>query len=176
MLAIPAAAQDFDRDGLSDRLEQALLERFVPTLLLAHGECAGAPASFEPFAREPRVTAQDGTIYGQAFRIGSRTDVVEIELHFFHLWSKDCGRLGHDLDAEHVSAIVSAPSMDDSPAAWTASSWYAAAHEGTACDVLHAPEGMLPHLSYHTLSSSHGYVSSLTTLGHATHRMPVHGP
>jgi hypothetical protein len=134
MLAIPAAAQDFDRDGLSDQLEQSLLERFVPTLLLAHGECAGAPASFEPFAREPRVTARDGTIYGQAFRIGSRRDAVEIELHFFHLWSKDCGRLGHDLDAEHVSAIVSAPNMDDPPASWTASAWYAAAHEGSACD------------------------------------------
>jgi hypothetical protein len=134
MVAVPVAAQDLDRDGLSDQLEQSLLERFAPTLLLAHGECAGAPASFQPFAREPRVSAQDGTIYGQAFRIASRSDVVEVELHFFHLWSKDCGRLGHDLDAEHVSAVVSAPRLDAPPGAWIASAWYAAAHEGSACD------------------------------------------
>ena len=134
MLAVPAAAQDLDRDGLSDQLEQSLLERFAPTLLLADGECAGAPASFEPFARDPHVNAEDGTIYGQAFRLTSRSDIVEIELHFFHLWSRDCGRLGHDLDAEHVSAIVSAPSMNDPPRAWIASAWYAAAHEGSACD------------------------------------------
>lgn len=143
MFAVPAAAQDLDRDGLSDRLEQSLLEQFAPTLLLAHDECAGSPASFEPFTREPRVAAQDGTIYGQAFRVGSRTDAVEIELHFFHLWSKDCGRLGHDLDVEHVSAIVSAPRVDDPPHSWTASAWYAAAHEGSACD---ASSGAAAHV------------------------------
>ncbi|MEO7157126.1 MAG: hypothetical protein ABI039_06170, partial [Vicinamibacterales bacterium] len=134
LLAVPAAAQDLDRDGLSDQLEQSLLERFAPTLLLAHDECAGAPASFEPFARDPHVTAEDGTIYGQAFRLTSPSDHIEIELHFFHLWSRDCGRLGHDLDAEHVSAIVWAPRVDATAPEWLASVWYAAAHEGSACD------------------------------------------
>jgi hypothetical protein len=134
LLAVPAAAQDLDRDGVPDRLEQALLERFAPTLLLTADECDGAPASFEPFAREPRVSAKDGTIYGQAFRAASGHDAVDIELHFFHLWSRDCGRFGHDLDAEHVSAIVSAPSLQSPPSAWSAGVWYAAAHEGSACD------------------------------------------
>ena len=135
-VAIPAAAQDFDRDGLSDTLEQALLERFAPTLLLARGECDGAPASFVPFTRHPLVAAKDGTLYGQAFAIdaGGSSGPSRVELHFFHLWSRDCGRLGHDLDVEHVSAIVSAARIDVAPPQWIAEVWYAAAHENSACD------------------------------------------
>lgn len=133
-VAIPAAAQDLDRDGLSDRFEQDLLERFAPTLLLARGECDDAPASFAPFAPEPRVLARDGTIYGQAFALPALDGRSLIELHFFHLWSRDCGRLGHELDAEHVSAIVSAVQPGAPADAWIAEAWYAAAHEGSACD------------------------------------------
>jgi hypothetical protein len=132
--AVPAAAQDLDRDGLPDHFEQALLERFAPTVLLAAGECDGLPASFTPFSIEPRVRAKDATLYGQVFLLPQRGGRTEIELHFFHLWAKDCGRLGHDLDAEHVSAIVSASRADAPPAQWMATSWYAAAHEGSACD------------------------------------------
>jgi len=133
-VAIPAAAQDLDRDGLSDRLEQALLDRFTPTLLLAHGECDGAPASFVAFRSDPFVRAKDSTLYGQAFSLKSTDGRVRIELHYFHLWSRDCGRLGHDLDAEHVSAIVSASRLNAPPSLWIAEVWYAAAHEGSACD------------------------------------------
>jgi hypothetical protein len=135
-VTIPAAAhnRDLDRDGLPDQLEQALLERFTPTLLLARGECDSAPASFVPFMKEPLVRAKDGTLYGQAFMSPTSDDRVSIELRFFHLWSRDCGRLGHDLDAEHVSAIVSAPHMDSPPSDWRAELWYAAAHQGSACD------------------------------------------
>jgi hypothetical protein len=141
---IPAVAQDVDRDGLADQFEQALLERFTPTLLLARGECDVAPASFVPFLHEPTVAAKDGSIYGQAFTIESR-DRARIELHFFHLWSRDCGRLGHDLDAEHVSAIVSAPHKDSPPAAWIAEIWYAAAHEGSACDASSGAQSRVIH-------------------------------
>jgi hypothetical protein len=143
-VAIPAAAQDLsagaaakvdrDRDGLSDQLEQALLDRFAPTLLLARGECDVAPASFEPFVSQPKVKAKDGTLYGQAFPLPTAGGRVQVELHYFHLWSRDCGRLGHDLDAEHVSAIVSANTRDSAASAWVADEWYAAAHEGSACD------------------------------------------
>lgn len=141
-VAIPASAQDVDRDGVSDQLEQALLDRFAPTLLLARGECDGAPASFVPLRSDPSVQSKDGTLYGQAFGIASTDGPstalgagrARIELHFFHLWSRDCGRLGHDLDAEHVSAIVSAPRHDAPPSSWIADAWYAAAHEGSACD------------------------------------------
>jgi hypothetical protein len=132
--AAPAAAQDLDRDGVVDQLEQQLFQRFTPTLLLAHGECDVAPASFVPFTSEPVVRARDRTLYGQAFALTSTDGRARIELHFFHLWSRDCGRLGHDLDAEHISAIVSASRADAPPAAWTADAWYAAAHEGSACD------------------------------------------
>jgi hypothetical protein len=143
-VAVPAVAQDLsagaaakidrDRDGLSDQLEQALLDRFAPTLLLARGECDVAPASFEPFVSQPRVKAKDGTLYGQAFPLAMSGGHVQIELHYFHLWSRDCGRLGHDLDAEHVAAIVSADARDSAASEWTANEWYAAAHEGSACD------------------------------------------
>ena len=60
--AIPAAAQDLDRDGLPDTLEQSLLDRFAPTLLLARGECDTAPASFVPFRSDPIVKAKDGSL------------------------------------------------------------------------------------------------------------------
>ena len=128
------AAQDLDRDGLSDRLEQSLLEKFIPTLLLAAGECDGVPVSLVPFARDPRVSAKDATLYGQAFPVRFSEGRAAIELHFFHLWSRDCGRLGHDLDAEHVSAIVTSPQLDAPVEMWVAMQWYAAAHEGSACD------------------------------------------
>jgi hypothetical protein len=129
-----AVAQDLDFDRIDDRLEQALLEKFTPTLLLAAGECDGLPASFAPFSLDPVARAKDATIYGQAFSLPSSGGRAEIELHFFHLWASDCGRLGHDLDVEHVSAIVSAPRTDAPVKAWTAVAWYAAAHQGSACD------------------------------------------
>jgi hypothetical protein len=127
-------AQDLDRDGLPDHLEQTLLERFAPTLLLAHGECDGVPASFMPNTAAPRVRAKDATLYGQAFPIHGSDGRAAIELHFFHLWANDCGRLPHRLDAEHVSAIVSASRLDAPAFAWIAEAWYAAAHEGSVCD------------------------------------------
>lgn len=133
-VAVPAAAQDFDRDGVPDRLEQTLLEKFAPTLLLARGECDGLPASFTPLSNTPQVRAKDATLYGQAFRVAASGGRVAIELHFYHLWANDCGRIGHDLDAEHVSAIVSASRLDAPPFAWIAEAWYAAAHEGSVCD------------------------------------------
>jgi hypothetical protein len=133
-VAVPAAAQDLDRDGVPDSLEQILLEKFAPTLLLARGECDGLPASFTPLSTDPRVRAKDATLYGQAFPVAGSGGGVAVELHFFHLWANDCGRLGHDLDVEHVSAIVSASRFDAPPFAWIAEAWYAAAHEGSACD------------------------------------------
>jgi len=123
-----------DRDGVADRLEQTLLEKFAPTLLLARGECDGLPASFVPSSMTPRVHAKDATLYGQAFRVAGAAGRVAIELHFFHLWANDCGRVGHDLDAEHVSAIVSASRLDAPALSWIAEAWYAAAHEDTVCD------------------------------------------
>jgi hypothetical protein len=132
--AAPAASQDLDRDGIADHLEQALLEKFAPTLLLARGECDGVPASFVPNVLAPRVLARDATLYGQAFRVPSTGDRVLVELHFFHLWAKDCGRRGHDLDVEHVSAIVFAPGLESPASTWIADVWYAAAHQGSVCD------------------------------------------
>jgi hypothetical protein len=129
-----AAAQDLDGDGLEDSLEQALLERFVPTLALSAGECEGLPASFEPWASDPRVLDRDGTLYGHVALRSRAPDIVEVELKYFHLWARDCGRPSHALDVEHVSALVWAPRLAAPLQEWRASHWYAAAHEGTVCD------------------------------------------
>ena len=125
------AGADLDRDGVPDKLEQALLERFAPEFMLAGSECDGLPAELVSGAVHPRVLARNGAVYGQAFRIaGSRF----IELHYFHLWGRDCGRAGHALDAEHVSALVEADLPTAPAKKWRARYWYAAGHEGTVCD------------------------------------------
>ena len=121
-----ATAQDFDHDGLRDAFEQVLLERFTPVFYVSAGECDGLPASFAPGTRDPVVAARNGTIYGRAFPASEGA----IELQYFHLWARDCGRGGHDLDAEHVSALIE-PQADGT---WAARLWYAAAHEDTICD------------------------------------------
>jgi hypothetical protein len=64
-----------------------------------------------------------------AFAHNSKLD--EIELHYYHLWPKDCGETPHWLDAEHVSVVV----KPGAGILWRAAYWYAAAHEDTVCDV-----------------------------------------
>lgn len=145
LIAFPAlgqeapAAVDEDGDGLTEAFEQSLLERFLPRFHVTRDDCAGLPAAFAPNEAEPRVLTQDGTIYGQAFPVAS-SDGPRIELHYFHLWAKDCGRLAHPLDVEGVSVLLAA----DDPAAtadqWRALYWYAAAHEETVCDVSHGAQ------------------------------------
>ena len=122
---IPA---DSDRDGLADSLEQSLLNQFRPRFLISTSDCSTKPAEFTPQSKAPVVVADNGTIYGQAFRSPGHTDYVE--LHYYDLWRKDCGQAAHDLDAEHVSVLIA---RDDS-GSWKARYWYAAAHEGTLCD------------------------------------------
>ncbi len=128
LVSAAAGAQDSDHDGLPDAFEQALLQRFEPTLMIAREDCAGRPARFVAGAAVPTVQAEDGTVYGQAFQRGPG----EVELHFYHLWATDCGRMGHALDTEHVSALVHGTGQDATM--WTATYWYAAAHEDTVCD------------------------------------------
>lgn len=130
-----SAASDLDHDGLDDVLEQTLLQRFAPRLQLSAGECDGRPAEFEPNRINPKVLARNGALYAQAFpRTMRALSGPLIELHYYHLWGRDCGRAGHNLDAEHVSALLTAPSPDASADEWKAGYWYAAAHEDTVCD------------------------------------------
>jgi hypothetical protein len=133
---IAAASDDKDVDGLPDELEQLLLEKFRPTFILSGSECDVAPAEFRAGSQTPLVLQRNGTIYGQVFRPGSsETASAEqvLEIHYYHLWSRDCGRLSHMLDVEHVAVLVSAENLEKSPAEWTAKYWYAAAHEDTVC-------------------------------------------
>ena len=126
------SAKDSDRDGLSDSLEDALLARFAPIFMVSHIDCSVVPAQFAPENETPTAIADDGTIYGQAFPQKGHSKVVE--LHYYHLWRRDCGEMGHALDAEHVSALVEVAGDADSAKALY---WYAAAHEDTVCDASH---------------------------------------
>ena len=129
------SAADSDRDGIADTLEQALLNKFRPTFFVARSECDQLPASFRDDSTEPIVVARDGSIYGQAFRsVQQPASGVRVELHYYHLWGRDCGRNGHNLDTEHVSVLVTAPAADSPVSDWKAVYWYAAAHQGTVCE------------------------------------------
>ena len=119
---------DSDHDGLTDSLEQSLLEQFRPRFVISSRDCSIRPAEFTPSLKKPVVAADDGVIYGQVFPSAGRANAVEV--HYYDLWRKDCGQAGHELDAEHVSVLVG---RDDS-GSWKARYWYAAAHENTLCD------------------------------------------
>ncbi|MGB6191298.1 MAG: hypothetical protein WBF42_02435 [Terracidiphilus sp.] len=131
--AAVSADADSDHDGISDVLEQALVQHFAPAVHTDPQDCSAKPALFLPGLPDPVASNEDGTIYAQAT---PRTlpDVAGplVELRYFHLWKSDCGRMSHPLDAEHVSVLVQA--RPDEAFAWRALYWYAAAHEDTVCD------------------------------------------
>lgn len=131
------SASDTDGDGLNDGLEQSLLEEFAPTFMIERHECSTSPAEFTRGVSNPKVKAENATIYGQVFPAQtSPSGEQTAELHFYHLWKQDCGSHGHPLDAEHVSVLVRASAMNGSASQqWKARYWYAAAHENTMCDV-----------------------------------------
>lgn len=125
---LPDSSPDSDNDGLSDAVENALLAQFSPTFFVSDDDCSLRPAQFVPFRDQPEPQKDNGTIYGQAFpRVGN---TGQVELHYYHLWRRDCGERNHRLDAEHVSAVVAR----GEEAGWKALYWYAAAHENTLCD------------------------------------------
>jgi hypothetical protein len=130
-LALAACARDgsadLDRDGIPDRLEQQLLERFLPRFLISVRECDALPAQFQPGSEKPALVAKDGTIYG---RVSPAATSGAIEVQFYHLWWRDCGRRGHQFDVEHVSVLLRPAGADD----WVAAYWYASAHQDTVCD------------------------------------------
>jgi hypothetical protein len=129
LLAGMAGAQDpgdADHDGLADALEIELLEQFRPTFMVSGDDCDGLPARMAPGEGAARVVERDGTVYGQA----TPHAAGGVELRYFHLWARDCGRNGHEGDIEHVSGLLS----QDADGTWRARYWYAAAHQGTVCD------------------------------------------
>ena len=131
-IAKEATVSDTDRDGLSDQAEAGLLWKFSPVFMISHTDCSTRPAQFLSDTKSPTVLADDGTIYGQAFPRSGHPD--QVELHYYHLWRRDCGEMGHRLDAEHVSVLVRTGAK---LAGAKALYWYAAAHEDTVCDASH---------------------------------------
>ena len=125
--AVARAPLDTDHDGLSDRTEQKLLEQFRPTFMVSASDCAVRPSRFAPGQSVPTPLAADGTIYGQVFPHGTGY----VEIHYYTFWDRDCGRMAHPLDAEHVSALVKFRGGSRAHALY----WYAGAHEDTACDI-----------------------------------------
>ena len=104
--------------------------------MMAKQDCSVSPAEFEPEMQTPTVLADNGTIYGQVFPAKDVAHSVMIaEIHYYHLWRKDCGLHGHPLDTEHVAVLVRASDTDLTRATWKGVYWYAAAHENTVCDV-----------------------------------------
>jgi hypothetical protein len=124
LLALGVFGADRDLDGVRDELEQSLLERFLPRFYVAKNDCDLAPAEFERGRLEPVAKHRNGTIYGQVFPVDGG-----LEVHYYHLWTTDCGKIGHPLDAEHVSGF-----LGEDKGEWRARYWYAAAHEDTVCD------------------------------------------
>jgi hypothetical protein len=133
-----AGGADGDHDGLSDDFEQTLLVRFAPVFHVSANDCAGLPAEFTPDSAQPLAAAVNGAIYGQVFRNGPY-----IEVHYYHLWARDCGSLGHALDAEHVSGLLTA---DETPHALY---WFAAAHQATVCALNSAASAAVLHAEEH---------------------------
>jgi hypothetical protein len=110
--------------------ESELLAQFLPRFQVAAGDCDVAPAEFAAEAKSPQVRERNGTIYGQVLRVERKDLRGEwVELHYYHLWGRDCGKNGHALDAEHVSGLIQRVGSQ-----WRAVYWYAAAHEDTPCD------------------------------------------
>lgn len=140
---IPAAPPDSDHDGLSDATEDALLTQFLPRFMVSDNDCSLRPAQFDPFVDQPHVQKESGSIYGQAFP--SKNNPGQVELHFYHLWRRDCGEMSHPLDAEHVSALVIRDDQDQ----WKALYWYAAAHEDTVCDASQITRAAAVHGEQH---------------------------
>lgn len=139
---------DSDQDGLSDALEQRLLVQFSPRFLIASHDCAGAPAQFRVGLSRPVAEAENGSIYGQVTPSQlSPNGRPTAEIHFYHLWDRDCGPNGHTFDAEHVSVLVEAPANNSGD--WKALAWYAAAHENTLCDVSQLARASALHAEDH---------------------------
>ncbi len=135
VFALTSFAADADRDGIEDDIEQALLYKFVPTFYISASDCDSAPSEFASGTSVPKSIAKNGTVYGQVFRSGAF-----LEVHYYHLWSKDCGRrMHHELDAESVSVLLQADGSN-----WRALHWYAAAHENTLCDMSHGIRASTP--------------------------------
>jgi hypothetical protein len=135
LFSMAILAQDADRDGLSDRDEECLIRQFTPRFFISGTECDRLPAEIKPGLRDPVVVERNGTIYARAFPVRRG-----VEIHYYHLWANDCGRMGHAWDVEHVSVLI-----ENGKATY----WLAAAHQDTVCDAANAAAARSIHAETH---------------------------
>lgn len=140
---------DADQDGLSDALEQSLLVQFRPTFIVGKQDCSDIPGEFRRGVEKPEPVTENGTIYGQVSPSKTSVGLPTAEIHYYHLWRRDCGAHGHPLDTEHVSVLVRASDSHIASATWKALYWYAAAHEHTVCDVSQIARASTLHAEDH---------------------------
>ncbi|MBI4362237.1 MAG: hypothetical protein HY558_03595 [Euryarchaeota archaeon] len=143
----PAQAADGDSDGLDDGLEQSLLSRFRPYMVMSKTDKEPGPVYFQKNNPSPVVTGYGG-LYGvvnprpgygcpkaAAARGMCAQAQVSVEMKIFDVWAKDhgvppegwswytpwCipGITSHTWDPEGgIRVLVSAPSWDSPPDQW----------------------------------------------------------
>ena len=113
-------SDDRDRDGLSDRLEQRLAVESMPAIhqFAEDGQVDRCP---EPVPRPVLFRARPR-------RTESSVDLEHVVITYVLLYSRDCGALGHEGDAEPFSVFLA---RDGATARWQVISAQAVAHRGT---------------------------------------------
>ena len=113
--------KDRDRDGLSDRLELQLAMQWLPVIHQYSLE-GQVDACAEPTPRPVLVRVRPRVERGVR-------DAGHLALTYVLLYSRDCGGLGHDGDAEPFSVFLS---RDPRTGEWHGMGAVAVAHQGTA--------------------------------------------
>ena len=130
----PELRHAFERAGNTIRTHPAFLLLVLSTAALINSAGLNAAATQDTNAATQNTdTDRDGIPDEQEQALLERFPVSEsrIEIHYYTLWAKDCGRMKHPLDAEHVSVLLSMNSQGEPEEIY----WYAGAHEQTSCDM-----------------------------------------
>jgi hypothetical protein len=163
---------DNDHDGMDDHLEQMLLDKFMPPVMMFSNENCPGPALNG--TGDTNLIATRISPYPQQYTWSSTPDSVQVHpvplvaarhlvpgmiwhnhfimVHTAVLYGQDCGLLGHQADVEgfHFSLVYTGP---DSAAGWMYDTimnrWVGATiqsvgHDGTACQQIQT----LPYRSY----------------------------
>lgn len=152
---------DRDSDGMDDRLEQKLLDHFMPTIIIFNNENCPGPAldgtgdtnliatRISPYPGQyTRSSSLDSLKVHPVPMVGTRQLVpgliwynTFIMVHCAVLYGQDCGALGHTADVEgfHFSLSYIGPDTlagwmyDTTMANWRGATLQSVSHDGTLC-------------------------------------------